>query len=117
VTEPKRQGASTRTALSAGLQLLTAATLLGAVAAVVWLKVIRTTRESPTSAISRLTGRSVSCTKLGVLPLAGGRAMVLLCADSIDYHACWADLGAAVSDVSDEVRAMRVSFGGSIVSC
>ena len=88
------------------LQGFGALVILGSVGAVVWLKDIRTTKESPTAAISRLVGRSVSCSQVGVLPLTEGQSMVLLCTDTSGYRALWADLGDAVSDVTREVCAM-----------
>ena len=87
------------------LQVVAAAAVLGAVGAVIWAKVVHKTRESPTAAIGRISGRSVSCTGLGMMNLTEGRSEVLLCVDSAGYRSCWADLGNAVADVTQEVRA------------
>ena len=88
------------------LQVVAALAVLGAVGAVIWAKVVHETRESPTSAIGRISGRSVSCAEVGVMNLREGQSEVLLCTDSAGYRACWADLGNAVADVTQEVRAM-----------
>jgi len=103
---PPRSSA-VRSASSKLLQALTATAIIVAVGAVVWLKVLHTTRESPTAAIARLTGRSVTCTTVGEMALAEGNSTVLRCTDPTGYHACWADLGSAVSDVTDEVRGLK----------
>jgi len=98
------------------LQCLTALVVLGSVAAVVWFKVIRTTKESPTAAVSRITGRSVSCSEAGTMALREGASTVFLCTDTAGYRACWALRGDAISNVTAEVRFMR-STGVAAPAC
>ena len=107
MSERNARSATGRSLLSTGLQWIAALAVLGSVGVVIWAKVIRTTKESPTHAISRITGRPVSCTEVGTMDLREGRSVVLLCTDAAGYRACWAHFGDAVMDVTNEVRATR----------
>ena len=100
------------------LQGFGALVILGSVGAVIWLKDIRTTRESPSAAISRMTGRSVSCSKIGDRALVDGQSSVLLCLDATSgYRAIWADRGASVADVTKEVCALRDRPAAAAPAC
>lgn len=91
------------------LQVITAVVVLGAVGAVIWTKVVRTTKESPTHAISRITGRAVTCTDAGTMTLREGTTVVMLCTDATGYRACWIHTGDSVGDVTNEVRSARLA--------
>ena len=81
--------------------------IFGLVGAVFWVRVVHPPKESPAAAISRLTGRSLSCNKVGVVALEAGPTMVYFCTDATGYRGLWADHGNAVSDVTKEVCAMK----------
>jgi hypothetical protein len=89
------------------LQGVGALMILAFVFVVFWVRVVHPRRESPAQAISRLTGRSLSCSSVGVVALKAGPATVLLCSDATGYRGLWAARGNAVSDVTKEVCAMK----------